>query len=124
MLHGGSLVAGDAGVVAIVQQREVGDAQRAGEVNVVNGDPQAGRNWPTILLPGDEDRLVPRHDHARDEDSLAHRKPREFEWVDSRRDWMEDRRMYWEMMADVSRLLSRFPPACRPGSGFSRLTLC
>lgn len=91
MLHGGSLVAGDAGVVAIVQQREVGDAQRAGEVNVVDGDPQAGRNGPTILLPGDEDRLVPRHDHAGDEDSLAHGKPREFKWMDGRRDWKEDR---------------------------------
>lgn len=87
MLDGSSLVPGDAGVVAVVQQSEVGDAQRAGEVDVVDGDTQTVWNWPTILLPGNEDRLVPRHDHTRDEDSLADGKPREFEWVDRRRDW-------------------------------------
>lgn len=59
MLHRGCLVPGDAGVVAVVQQGEVGDAQRAGEVYVVDGDTQTGWNWPTIFLPGDEDRLVP-----------------------------------------------------------------
>lgn len=87
MLDGSGLVASNAGVVAIVQQSEVGDAQRAGEVYVVDGDTQAGWNGPTILLPGDEDRLVPRHDHTRDENSLANGKPREFERVDGRWDW-------------------------------------
>lgn len=87
MRHGGSLVAGDAGVVAIVQQSEVGDAQRAGEVYVVDGDAQTGWDWPPIFLPGDENRLVPRHDYTRDKDSLANGEPRELEWVDGRWDW-------------------------------------
>lgn len=91
VLHSSSLVAGNAGVVAIVQQSEVGDAQRAGEVYVVNGDTQASWNWPPILLPGDEDWLVPRHDHTRDKDSLANGEARKLEWVDGRRDWKQER---------------------------------
>lgn len=94
VLHSSSLVAGDAGVVAIVQQREVGDAQRAGEVYVVNGDTQAGWNWPPILLPGDKDWLVPRHDYTRYEDSLANGEARELEWVDGRWDWKQDREVH------------------------------
>lgn len=86
MLHSRSLVACDAGVVAVVHQREVGDTQGAGEVYVVYGDAEAGRDWPAILLPGDEDRLVARHYHTRDEDSLADGKPRELKWVDGRWD--------------------------------------
>lgn len=82
MLHGGSLVACNASVVAVVHQCEVGDAKGAGEVNVVDGDTQARRDGPTILLPGDENGLVARHDHAGDEDSLADGKPRELKWVD------------------------------------------
>lgn len=58
VLYSGSLVACDAGVVAVVHQCEVGDAQGAGKVYVVYGDTQASWNWPTVLLPGDEDRLV------------------------------------------------------------------
>lgn len=84
MLNGGSLVACNASVVAIVHQCEIGDAQGAGEVYVVYGDTQAGRDWPAILLPGDEDWLVARHDHAGDENSLADGKPRKLKWVDGR----------------------------------------
>lgn len=82
MLYGGSLVSRDAGVVAVVHQREVGDPEGAGKVYVVYGDAQAGRDWSTVLLPGDEDGLVAGHDHAGDEDSLADGKPRELKWVD------------------------------------------
>lgn len=58
VLYSGSLVACDAGVVAVVHQCEVGDAKGAGEVYVVYGDTEAGWYRPTILLPGDEDGLV------------------------------------------------------------------
>lgn len=58
VLYSGSLVACDAGVVAVVHQCEVGDAKGAGKVYVVDGDTKAGWYWPTILLPGDEDGLV------------------------------------------------------------------
>lgn len=87
MLNSSSLVPCNASVVAIVQQCEVGDAQRAGEIYVVYGDTQTGGNWPTILLPGDEDRLIPRHDHTGNEDSLTNGKPRELKWVNCRWDW-------------------------------------
>lgn len=71
VLHGGSLVAGDAGVVAVVVRRQVGDAQRAGEVDVVHSHAQADGDRPSVFLPGDVQRPVARHDHAGDEDSLA-----------------------------------------------------
>lgn len=55
VFHGCCLIPGDAGVISIVHQGEVGDPQGAGEVNVVNGHPKACRDWPAILLPGDGD---------------------------------------------------------------------
>lgn len=90
MLNSSGLVPCNAGVVAVVQQREVGDAQRAGKIDVVYGDAQAGGNWPTVLLPGDEDRLVPRHHHTGDEDSLANGEPRELKRVNCRWDWKKE----------------------------------
>lgn len=95
MLHSSSLVAGDAGVVAVVGQREVGDTQRAGEVYVVYGDSQAGWDWSAVFLPGDEDRLVPRHNHAWYKDPLADGKPREFKRVDGRWDCEGDMEVYF-----------------------------
>lgn len=97
VLYGGGLVACNAGVVPIVHQCKVGDSQGAGEVYVVYGDTQAGRDWPTILLPGDEDGLVAGHDHAGDEDSLADRKPRELKWVDGRWNWGGDIQSYFHL---------------------------
>lgn len=82
MLHGGGLVAGNAGVVAVVVGRQVVDAQRAGEVDVVHGHAQAGRDGPAVLLPGDVQRPVPRHDHAGDEDALADGEALELEGLD------------------------------------------
>lgn len=58
VLHSSSLVACDAGVVAVVVRRQVGDAQRAGEVNVVHGHAQTDGDWPSIFLPGDVQRPV------------------------------------------------------------------
>lgn len=56
VFHSRRLVPGDAGVIPIVHQGEIGDPQRAGEVDVVNGNPEACWDWPSILLPGDGDR--------------------------------------------------------------------
>lgn len=58
VLYSRSLVTCNTGVISIVHQCEVRDAQGAGKINVVYGNTQAGRDWPSILLPGDEDRLV------------------------------------------------------------------
>ena len=100
VFHGGCLVACDAGVVAVVHQCEIGDAQGAGEVDVVYGDTKADWDRPAVLLPGDEDGLVARHDHAGDEDSLANGKPRELKGVDGGRDCGGDIQInfpYWSV---------------------------
>lgn len=55
VFHGRCLVPGNAGVIPIVHQGEIGDPQGAGEVDVVNGHPEACRDRPAILLPGDGD---------------------------------------------------------------------
>lgn len=90
MFHSSSLIPCDAGVVAVMHQCEVRDTQGAGEVYVVYGNAQAGRDWPTILLPGDEDGLVTRHNHTGDEDSLADGKPGKLKWLDGGRDCNRD----------------------------------
>lgn len=90
VLYSGSLVTCNAGVVAIVHQCKVWDAQGTGKIDVVYGDTQAGRDWLTVLLPGDKDRLVAWHHHTRDEDSLANGKPRKLKWMNSRWDWRKD----------------------------------
>lgn len=82
MLHGGGLVAGDAGVVAVVVGRQVVDAQRAGEVDVVHRHAQTDRDRPAVLLPRDVQRPVTRHDHAGDEDALADGEALELEGLD------------------------------------------
>lgn len=71
MLDGGSLVVGDACVVAVVDGREVGDAEQARELVVVDGDAQVGRDGPPILLPGEIDGVVAGDYHAGDEYALA-----------------------------------------------------
>lgn len=87
MLDGGRVVAGYAGVVAVVLHREVGDAQGAGEVDVVDGDAQAGRDGLAVLVPGDVDGQVARHHHARDEHPLANGEAGELEGLDERGHW-------------------------------------
>lgn len=86
MLHGCSLIACDAGVVAVVVGRQVGDAQGAGEVDVVHGHAQAGGDRPSIFLPGDVQRPVARHYHAGDEDTLADGETLEFKGLNVGRD--------------------------------------
>ena len=86
MLHCSSLVAGDAGVVAVVVGGQVGDAQGAGEVDVVHGDAEADGNGTAVLLPGDVQGLVAGHDHAGDEHSLANGEALELKGLDVWRD--------------------------------------
>lgn len=90
MLHCSSLIAGDAGVVAIVVGREVGDSQWAGEVDVVHSHTQADGNWPSIFLPGDVQRAVARHDHAGDEDTLADGETLELKGLNVGRHWQAE----------------------------------
>lgn len=52
------IVLGDAGVGAVVHPLEVGDTHGAGEVDVVDGNTQAGINGLSIFLPGDRDGKV------------------------------------------------------------------
>lgn len=82
VLHGCGLVPGYAGVVPVVHQGEVGNPQGAGEVDVVDGHPQARGDWPAVLLPGDRDGQVPGHHHARDEDPLSNGESRELKRLD------------------------------------------
>lgn len=110
VLYSGSLVTRNTGVVAIVHQCEVWDAQGAGEINVVYGDAQAGWNGPTVLLPGDEDRLVAWHHHAGDEDSLSDGKSRKFEWMDSRWDWGTDMQIKYLLLMSKQPQKMTFQP--------------
>lgn len=72
-----------------MHQGEVGDPQGAGEVDVVDGDAQAGGDGAPVLLPGDGDGQVPRDHHAGDEHPLPDGETRELERLDERRDWKE-----------------------------------
>lgn len=58
VLHGSSLIAGNASVVAVVVGCQVGDPERAGEVDVVHSHTEAGRDWPSVFLPRDVQRPV------------------------------------------------------------------
>lgn len=51
----GGVVSGDTRVRAVVNPLQVGDAQRAGEVDVVDGDAQAGIDGLSVLLPVNRD---------------------------------------------------------------------
>lgn len=82
VLHSSSLVPGNAGVVSVVHECEVRDTQGAGKVDVVYSDSKAGWNWSAVLLPGDENGLVTRHDHAGDEHPLPDGKPWKLKGVD------------------------------------------
>lgn len=86
MLHNGGLVSGDAGVVAVVVRCQVVYSQWAGEVDVVDRHTQAGGDWPSIFLPGDIQRPVARHDHARYEHTLTDSEALKLEGLDVWRD--------------------------------------
>uniref|UniRef100_A0A663M0N3 Uncharacterized protein n=1 Tax=Athene cunicularia TaxID=194338 RepID=A0A663M0N3_ATHCN len=49
----GGVVAGDAGVVAVVLEGDAGDLQGAHELLALNGDSRAGEDYVAVLPPGD-----------------------------------------------------------------------
>lgn len=72
VLDGGRFVPGDAGVAAVVNLGQVGDAQGAREVDVIDGDSQAGVDGLAVFVPGDRHGQVARGHHAGDEDALTY----------------------------------------------------
>lgn len=114
MLHGRGLVPGYAGVVPVVHEGQVGDAQGAREVDVVDGHPQARWDGPAVLLPGDRDGQVPGHHDARDEDPLSNGKSRELERLDERRNWKKRRNDGDRGKVPTSRANTPRPPFLQP----------
>lgn len=82
----GSVIAGDAGVVAIVLEGHAGDLQGAHELLALDGDAGAGEDDVPVLPPGDVDGHVPRGDHAGDVEELPNGGWRELEGLDQRWD--------------------------------------
>lgn len=83
---GGGIVAGDAGVVAVVLEGDAGDLQGAHELLALDGDSRAGEDDVAVLPPGDVDGHVPGGDHAGDVEELPDGGWRELEGLDQRRD--------------------------------------
>lgn len=66
---------------------QVGDAQRAGEVDVVDGDAQADINGLSIFLPVDRDGQITWTHHTGNEDPVTDGVTRELKGLDEGRDW-------------------------------------
>lgn len=79
---GGSVVAGDAGVVAVVLERHLGDLQGAHELLGVDGDARRGHDLLAVLAPRDAYGHVAGRHHAGDVHQLADGRWREVEWLD------------------------------------------
>lgn len=71
MLHDRSFIPSDAGVVSIVVRCQVGDPQRAREVDVVDSHAEAGWDGASVFLPRDVQRSISGHDHAWYKDTLT-----------------------------------------------------
>lgn len=82
---GGGVVAGDAGVVAVVLERHLGYLQRAHELLGVDGDAGRGHNLLAVLAPRDAYGHVAGRHHAGDVHQLADGRWREVERLDERR---------------------------------------
>lgn len=96
----GSVVAGDARVVAVVLEGDAGDLQGAHELLALDGDPGAGEDDVAVLPPGDVDGHVPGGHHARDVEELPDGGWWELERLDERRDCGGERQ----------RMLENLPP--------------
>lgn len=81
---GGSVVAGDAGVVAVVLERHLGDLQGAHELLGVDGDARRGHDLLAVLAPRDAYGHVARRHHAGDVHQLADGRWWEVERLDER----------------------------------------
>lgn len=78
----GSIIAGDAGVVAIVLEGHAGDLQGAHELLALDGDAGAREDDVAVLPPGNVDGHVPGGDHAGDVEELPDGGWRELEGLD------------------------------------------
>lgn len=107
----GGIVAGDAGVVAVVLEGDAGDLQGAHELLALDGDSRAGEDDVPILPPGDVDWHVPGGDHAGDVEELPDGGWWELEGLDQRRDCQRERQSMLESPSGKS-----LPPA---GTGCS-----
>lgn len=93
---GGGVVAGDAGVVAIVLEGDAGDLQGAHELLALDGDSGAREDDVPVLPPGDVDGHVPGGDHAGDVEELPDGGWWELEGLDQWRDCRGKRqRTHW-----------------------------
>lgn len=81
---GGSVVAGDARVVAVVLERHLGDLQGAHELLGVDGDARRGHDLLAVLTPRDAYGHVAGRHHAGDVHQLADGRWREVERLDER----------------------------------------
>lgn len=82
---GGGVVAGDAGVVAVVLERHLGDLQGAHELLGVDGDARRGHDLLAVLAPRDAYGHVAGRHHAGNVHQLADGRRREVERLDERR---------------------------------------
>lgn len=83
---GGGVVAGDAGVVAVMLERHLGDLQRAHELLGLYGDARvaAGHDVLAVLAPGEQDGHVARRHHTRHVHQLPDGSGREVKRLDER----------------------------------------
>lgn len=81
---GGGVVAGDAGVVAIVLERHLGYLEGAHELLRVDGDARGGHDLLAVLSPSDAYGHVSRRHHAGDVHQLADGRRGEVERLDQR----------------------------------------
>lgn len=82
---GGGVIAGDAGIVAVVLERHLGDLEGAHELFGVDGDARRGHNLLAVLAPRDAYGHVAGRHHAGDVHQLADGRRREVERLDERR---------------------------------------
>lgn len=82
---GGGVVAGDAGVVAVVLERHLGDLEGAHELLGVDGDARRGHDLLAVLAPRNAYGHVAGRHHAGDVHQLADGRRREVERLDERR---------------------------------------
>lgn len=82
---GGGVIAGDAGIVAVVLERHLGDLEGAHELFGVDGDARRGHDLLAVLAPRDAYGHVAGRHHAGDVHQLADGRRREVERLDERR---------------------------------------
>lgn len=80
----GGIVAGDAGVVAVVLERHLGYLERAHELLRVDGDARGGHDLLAVLAPRDAYGHVSGRHHAGDVHQFADGSRGKVKWLDQR----------------------------------------